>query len=44
MILVNQHCLLDRLGSEIPVMTVIKQDTWDYVVIIGFQAPLSFQQ
>jgi hypothetical protein len=44
MILVNQHCFLDRLGAEMPVMTVIKQDTWAYTMIIGFQTPLSAEQ
>jgi hypothetical protein len=43
-ILVNQHGLLDRLGAEMPVMTVIKQDTWAYTMIIGFQTPLSTEQ
>jgi len=44
MILENQHCFLDRLGAEMSVMTVIKQDTWAYTVIIGFQTPLSTEQ
>jgi len=43
-ILVNQHCFLDRLGAEMSVMAVIKQDTWAYTVIIGFQTPLSTEQ
>jgi hypothetical protein len=44
MISVNQHCFLDRLGAGVPVITVIKQDTWAYTVIIGFQKPLSTEQ
>ena len=44
MILVNQHCFLDRPGAEMSVMTVIKQDTLAYTVIIGFQTPLSTEQ
>jgi len=44
MILVNQHCLLDRLGAEMPVMTETKQETWAYTMIIGFQTPLSTEQ
>ena len=27
MIVVNHHCFLDRLRAEMPVITVIKQDT-----------------
>jgi hypothetical protein len=44
MILVNQHCFLDRPRAEMPVMTVIKQDTWAYTMIIGFQTPLWTEQ